>query len=328
MASLDTVLECYMHLQNNRDSPDISYRVASNGYISIPFTDLMLCAGIEDESELMEYAEYIRKDAEVETFRKLVDLSYSTYPRDKVKKTLYFDITKSLPVKAVDEAIADDSSVLLQNEAAEEAIEPPEKTIEPPEEAIEPPIANDYKTPERVRRVSRKSSYSKQSLEKLSGTVESDFWKNVIDKFPSEHLRKQVVAEVVKRLNYKVNGDATDDCKVIVSNIKSLVDAMTIHGRSDREQIHFMENLALAVTGGISYQKLRGTTGLSKRVLVHERQIRSKFDEVTAKAELEISNHRINHEIAEAFEPEVELDGDQNDFDHVEVNGDSDGDHA
>lgn len=74
----------------------------------------------------------------------------------------------------------------------------------------------------------------------------------------------------------------------IVSKFISLVENMKFHGRDDREQVHFMDNLALAVTGGdIPLVQLGALKGLSRRVLLRGRIVRSKFDDESTKAEEE-----------------------------------------
>ena len=61
--------------------------------------------------------------------------------------------------------------------------------------------------------------------------------------------------------------------EVIVSNIRSLVMSLNKFGVHDRETIRFKENIALVVSGDISSQKLEDATSLSRRVLLHGREM-------------------------------------------------------
>ena len=90
------------------------------------------------------------------------------------------------------------------------------------------------------------------------------------EKIPSanDKLQNQVLNDVVLRLQKKLDCTDSDNCKVnnaIVSNIKSLVKSLGKFGRTDREQIRFKENIALAASGHISYAKLMEATGLSRK---------------------------------------------------------------
>ena len=60
--------------------------------------------------------------------------------------------------------------------------------------------------------------------------------------------------------------------------MRALVTSLNKFGVHDREKMWFKENLALAVSGEISFQKLMDATGLSRRVLEHGREMRTAFD--------------------------------------------------
>jgi hypothetical protein len=90
----------------------------------------------------------------------------------------------------------------------------------------------------------------------------------------------------------------------IVRNFKSLVESMKLHGRNDREQVHLMDNLALAITGSdIPLLQLGTSTGLSRGVLLRSRILRKKFDNESTKAEEEAS-----HTVNDGADSDVDLD--------------------
>jgi hypothetical protein len=59
---------------------------------------------------------------------------------------------------------------------------------------------------------------------------------------------------------------------------------MRAHGRRDREQNSFMENIALAVWGDVPLATLEIFTGLSRRMIEQDRDMRLKFNVDVEKA--------------------------------------------
>jgi hypothetical protein len=109
--------------------------------------------------------------------------------------------------------------------------------------------------------VSKIDAYKPATLEKYSKSVIDELIKSVIENMPSanEKLQNQVLDDVVLRLSKKLDTTDSDSCNInnaIVSNIKSLLTSRGKYGRNERGQIRFMENIALAASGHISYAKL------------------------------------------------------------------------
>jgi hypothetical protein len=134
----------------------------------------------------------------------------------------------------------------------------------------------------------------------VSSTVETKFLTLVQDTLKSvnEELRQQVIKDVIARLESRFQGfdmEAGKTNNLIIANIKGLVTSMTKFGRNDREQIRFKENIALAISGTISYQRLIEATGLSRRQLENGRKVREEFDDETEKAEMETVPEEESH---------------------------------
>jgi DNA polymerase sigma len=81
-----------------------------------------------------------------------------------------------------------------------------------------------------------------------------------------------------------------------------------------REQIRFKENIALAISGTVSYQRLIEATGLSRRQLENGRKVREEFDDETEKAEMETVPEEESHQNIE--------DNDDSEADSEEDSGD------
>ena len=119
-----------------------------------------------------------------------------------------------------------------------------------------------------------------------------------------------------KTIAYNVN-------EVIVSNIRSLIMSLNKFGVHDRETIRFKENIALAVSGNISSQKLEDATSLSRRVLLHGREMRTIFDCETTKA---IAENHTGQNVNENVDDDC---NDNEDSEADTVNGsDDDGDNS
>lgn len=257
--SLAVVLRSYAYVAYNRHCDEFASQTSKSGVITIPLNEFLSHGGIVDEPLIMLYDEYIKKSAETTAFRDLVNFSSRSYPRG-IRRPYVFDIT----------------------------VEDIEKKL------LVPTLPPTFETPLLTKRsrVSKKLEYSPSTVDRYAREAADPFWELINEKYPSEVLRRQIMREVIQRL-LTLNDDANDEYVMnakIVSNFKSLVENMKLHGRNDREQVHFMDNLALAITGGdIPLLQLGASTGLSRRVLLRSRIIRKKFDDESTKAEEEAS---------------------------------------
>lgn len=130
-------------------------------------------------------------------------------------------------------------------------------------------------------------------MAKYSKSIEAKSILLLKNEIPSaiNELRNQLLKDDMARL-VKSFSDGMFVCnvnEVIVSNMRALVTSLNKFGVHDKETIRFKENLMLAVSGEMSFQKLIDATGLSRRGLEHGREIRTAFDCETAKAVAEIS---------------------------------------
>jgi hypothetical protein len=90
-----------------------------------------------------------------------------------------------------------------------------------------------------------------------------------------------VTQDVLKLLNNnlpKSKNEISASNSAIVNSIKQLIVSMRAHGRRDREQNSFMEIIALAVWGDLPLATLEISTGLSRRMIEHGRDMRLKFN--------------------------------------------------
>jgi hypothetical protein len=99
--------------------------------------------------------------------------------------------------------------------------------------------------------------------------------------------------EVVKKLNKGLKDDkmhaSENDTKAVVINIETLVNKMILYGINDKEQIRFMNSLALAVSGGyLSEANIKHLTGLPRRALEVGKVMRKQFEDEVILAENEI----------------------------------------
>ena len=65
-----------------------------------------------------------------------------------------------------------------------------------------------------------------------------------------------------------------------MTNIETLVNNMILYGIDDKEQIRFMNSLALAVSGDdLSVAKMHNLTGLPRRALEQGKIMRKQFED-------------------------------------------------
>lgn len=225
----------------------------------------MAYAGITDEEELISYEFYIRKGIHAAEFRSTVSLSFGECRRGRERK-FTFDLTVgSFEI----------SKLLILHNNQFMKVEP---VLETPEV-------------KRLKRISGKTEYSPATLAKYSKVLEKKINALFDEEMPDTNLdlRSQVIHDVMRRLNLKEDKvqEESSHNSMIVSNIRSLVISMRLHGKNDREQIKFLENISLAVSGRLALTTLEMSTGLSRRTIEHGREMREEFEIDVKKSELE-----------------------------------------
>ena len=307
MANVPELLRCYRNLQRARYSPEILKKITAGGRITISLGEFLSYGDIFDEISLNLYDVFIRRDPSATGFRNLVDIGWDRNCRDSNRNFVF---------------------VLTADAACLQQLGPLELVQHTPatkaSSAVTPDLGNENDImlpangPSRKRsRISSKKDYSPATLAKYSKAIESKLILLLKNEIPSanEDLQNQVLKDVMLRLENRFC-DSKADCnvnEVIVSNIKALVNSINKYGLNDREQIRFKENLALAISGSISFAKLTDATSLSRRVLEHGREMRTVFDNETIKA------------VAEEGEEHVDIHDDDNS--EADSENESDDDH-
>lgn len=260
--NLCSVVEAYSFLQKNAAEDDVIALTTKKGRITIPLFQMMAFVGIVEEDLLLQYEQYIRNSPETASFRSMVSLVYDKFPRGRNRK-FTFDLI-----------VDKDVQLLTVGHSS-----PPEIVTHTP-------------SPVKVTRVSGKKIFSKATISRHSKPIH----KRVEEIFSSEiptgnsHLRLNVTQDILKRLNNKLPKETDDSISTnsaIVANIKQLILSMRTYGHRDREQNTFMEHIALAICGNVPLAKLEASTGLSRRILEHGRDMRIAFDVETEKAKSE-----------------------------------------
>ena len=101
------------------------------------------------------------------------------------------------------------------------------------------------------------------------------------------HLRHQVLNDVILRLEKTIEGIDPETCNInntVVANIKNLLLSLEKYGGNNREQIKFKKNIAIVISGTISMMRLKNATGLSRRIIDHDKSMRILFGIEIAKA--------------------------------------------
>ena len=282
MANLFDLLRCYINLQKVRYSVEIAKLTTSEGRVTATLRKIMSHGDITDDLLLVEYDEVIRKDQLTSGFRNLLDVSWDRNLTNSSRK-FTFNLTASpasIRELQLDSLIQKTPTVKLPRAMT-------------PEHENECENALPTETPSLKRcRISQKISYSTATLAKYSRSIEAKLILLLKTEIPSANneLQNQVLKDVMTRLEKRFSDVmfVFNDNEVIVSNMRALITPLNKFGVHDRETIRFKENLALAVSGDISFQKLMDATGLSRRVLEHGREMRTAFDCETAKAVAEI----------------------------------------
>ena len=237
------MLQAFLNLQKCVAEPEIAKLISKFGMITIPLFQFMAFAEVGDDEELILYEVYIRKSPDALGFRSLVALSHNEYPRGRDRKFTFNLIIDSREINKL--------RIIYQPQSPE--LMP---LLETPEVA-------------KSTRISNKVEYSPATLAKYSKSIEvkiSLLLESVMPNTNSD-LRKQ---DVLRRLNLLLlenRNEVNNQNKTIVSNIKSLITGMRLHGKNDREQNKFLENISLAASGNLSSAVLESCTGLSKRMV-------------------------------------------------------------
>ena len=235
----------------------------------------MLHGDVAEEPLLVNYDVFIRKDPLATRFRNLMDVSWDRVSSNASRK-FSFNLTAAA-------ASIKELQYYSQTPTAKLSL------AVTPDHENECDMAIPIENPSLKRcRVSQKTSYSPATLAKYSRSIETKLISLLQTEIPSANtsLQNQVLKDVMERLEKRFD-DGSIACnvnEVIVSNIRSLVMSLNKFGVHDRETIWFKENIALAVSGDISPQKLLDATSLSSRVLEHGRKMRTIFDCETTEA--------------------------------------------
>jgi hypothetical protein len=287
MASLPVILQSYSQLQRHRYSVDISKYTTSSGITTLTLRKLMSFGDIVDEDLLALYDKNLREDVAAKGFTSLVQLTWNRNSYEGNRK-FTFDLTASAA-----DILELSSAFTIKHRTANS---PPATENPSVAERVVPLVTPSLKRP----RIQKKLEYSLVTLSRYSKDIETKFLTLVQDtlKSANDELRQQVIKAVIARLESRFQGfdiEAGKTNNLIVANIKGLVTSMTKFGRNDREQIRFKENIALAISGTISYQRLIEATGLSRRQLENGRKVREEFDDETEKAEMETVPEEESH---------------------------------
>ena len=266
MASLHKVVEAYMYLQRNINEFEISKLTTKKGRITIPLFKMMAFVGIVDEGLLLEYEKFIRVDAAADAFRSTVELLTDISPRG-VKRKFTFELL-----------IESNAQLLLAGYSS------------PP--IVVPVVDNQTPPPMKQVRISGKMAFTQACISRHSKPIQKKVEEILSSEIPSgnPHFLLNVKQDVLKRLNDKLpksKNEISASNSAIINNIKHLIVSMRAHGKRDREQNSFMENIALAVWGDVPLATLETATGLSRRMIEHGRDMRFKFNVDVEKAKRE-----------------------------------------
>jgi hypothetical protein len=248
MASLPVILQSYSQLQRHRYSVDISKYTTSSGITTLTLRKLMSFGDIVDEDLLALYDKNLREDVAAKGFTSLVQLTWNRNSYEGNRK-FTFDLTASAA-----DILELSSAFTIKHRTANS---PPATENPSVAERVVPLVTPSLKRP----RIQKKLEYSLVTLSRYSKDIETKFLTLVQDtlKSANDELRQQVIKAVIARLESRFQGfdiEAGKTNNLIVANIKGLVTSMTKFGRNVREQIRFKENIALAISGTISYQRL------------------------------------------------------------------------
>ena len=317
MANLFDLLRCYVNLQQVRYAPENAKLTTSGGRHTTTLRKFMLHGNIADEPLLVDYDVFIRKDPFATRFRNLTDV---TWDRNSSNASRKFSFNLTAAAASIKEL-----QYYSQIQQTPTAKLSPAVTPDPENECD---MAIPTETPSLKRcRMSQKTAYSPATLAKYSKSIETKLISLLQSEIPSANtsLQSQVLKDVMERLAKRFDHGtiAYNVNEVIVSNIRSLVMSLNKFGVHDRETIRFKENIALAVSGDISSQKLEDATSLSRRVLLHGREMRTIFDCETTKA---IAENHTGQNIDENINDDC---NDNEDSEADTVNGsDDDGDNS
>ena len=232
----------------------------------------MLHGDVADEPLLVDYDVFLRKDPLATRFRNLMDVSWDRNSSNASRKFSFNLTAAAASIKELQYY-----SQIQQTPTAKLSL------AVTPDHENECDMAIPIENPSLKRcRVSQKTSYSPATLAMYSRSIETKLISLLQTEIPSANtsLQNQVLKDVMKRLEKRFD-DGSIACnvnEVIVSNIRSLVMSLNKFGVHDRETIRFKENIALAVSGDISPQKLLDATSLSSR------KMRTIFDCETTEA--------------------------------------------
>ena len=267
MANLSDLLRCYVNLQKVRYGLEIAKLTTSGGRLTTTLRKFMSHWDVVDGPLLADYHVFIRKDPLATGFRNLMDVSWDRNSSNASRKFSFNSTAAAASIKELQYY-----SQIQQTPTARLSL------AVTPDHENECDMAIPTETPSLKRsRMSQKISYSPATLAKYSKSIETKLISLLQSEIPSANtnLQNQVLKDVMGRLEKRFD-DGTIACnvnEVIVSNIRSLVMSLNKFGVHDRETIRFKENIALAVSGDISSQKLLDATSLSRRVLEHGREI-------------------------------------------------------
>lgn len=280
MANLPDLLRCYISFQKLRYNPEITKLTTSEGRVTVTLRKFMSHEDVVDETLLGDYDVFIRRDPLATRFRSLLDVGWD---RNSSKASRKFSFNLTAAAASIRELQFYDQ--IQQTPAVKLPL------AVTPDHENESETSLPTETPSLKRsRTSQKISYSPATLAKYSKIIETKLILLLKNEIPSANneLQNQVLKDVMTRLEKRFGDRICDVNEVIVSNMKALIKSLNKFGVHDRETIRFKENIALAVSGDTSFQKLMDATGLSRRVLEHGREMRTAFDCETAKAIAEI----------------------------------------
>ena len=263
IADISLLLRAYSALQRNRYEDDISEMITTSGQITISLSKLMSFGGVLSDELLIEYSIFLKNSPLARGLRNLIDLTWDRHSSHAGKK-ITFNITASpesirrlMPIS------------LLTTSCAH---------------------IDEVQTPSLKRpRISKIESYSPPTLAKYSKLMETKLMTLLNEEIPSanEHLRHEVLRDVILRVEKTVDGVDPETCNInnaIVANLENLHFSLEKYGLNNREQIKFKENIAIAISGTVSMMRLKSATGLLSRRIDHGMSMRILFDIETAKA--------------------------------------------
>ena len=246
-----------MYLQRNINEPEISKLTTKKVRITIPLFKIMSFVDIKDEGLLLQYERFIREDAAADAFRSTVELLSDISPRG-VKRKFTFEL------------LIENNAQLLLAAYSSPSI-------------VDPVVANQTPPPIKQVKVSVKTAFTQAYISRHSKPIHKKVEEILSAEIPSGNPQflLNVTQDVLKRLNSNVpksKDEIIASNSAIVNNIKQLIVSMRAIGRRDREQNSFAENIALVVWGDVPLATLEISTGLSRRMIEHGRDMRLKFN--------------------------------------------------